>query len=57
MAHSEGEEAGKKKKASEQEQVGKAARVSGLLKRLGDDYSLPNRSPNSHKNSIAIQTT
>jgi hypothetical protein len=32
-------------------------RRSGYLKGPGDDHSLPNRSPNSHKNSIAIQTS
>jgi hypothetical protein len=35
MAHSEREEAGKKKKANEREQVGRAARTSGLFKEAG----------------------
>jgi hypothetical protein len=56
MVHSEGEEAGKKKKANEREQVGREARRAGYLKRPRDDRSLPTRSPNSHKNSKVIQT-
>jgi hypothetical protein len=52
----EGEKA-RKKKANEREQVGGATKASGYLKGPGDDRSLPTRSPNSQKNSMAIQTS
>jgi hypothetical protein len=56
MVHAEGGEVKKKDKASEQERVEKASGASGLFKEAGGDRPLSTRSPNNHKNSIAIQT-